>query len=143
MLFLRFQTALRCLRTGRWLGIFGASYWLIEGKVLLDAEEASLQSDLAWFSSHLPSPKLGIHGWKAMFWFRDNAATLPRVWNIVHPLRNHGIHVELIATQRPGKVVYRDEHQVAAIPHAWRRRRRCRSRIRIYGKRRLEGGRTK
>ncbi len=33
-------------------------------------------------------------------------------------LEGHGIHTEMIATSRPGYIVYEDSYQIAAEPYA-------------------------
>jgi hypothetical protein len=43
------------------------------------------------------------------------------MWELVHVLRAHGLLVELLKTDDPGIVIYRDEWQVVAKPRRGRR----------------------
>jgi hypothetical protein len=39
------------------------------------------------------------------------------VWPLIAILRDHEIQVQMIRTTDPGIIVYRDEHQIAAVPN--------------------------
>ena len=74
-----------------------------------------------WFSDELPEPPRfarsrdsAAHK-KAISWFKSSAQNhISKIWELVHFLREHGIHVNMIKTDAPGFVVYEDDHQVVA-----------------------------
>jgi hypothetical protein len=44
---------------------------------------------------------------------------LLRIWDIVALLREHGMLVRLVTTNKPGKIVYQDRYQVVAETYNW------------------------
>jgi hypothetical protein len=110
-----------------WLtGIF---FWarLLRDDGKLYAYEVNLfETTSAWFNEHLPCPPFGAKlrsgQWTpdAVSWFRDDAGEpLRRIWDLVHLLRENGSPVRLVTTDRPGKIVYRDDYQVVAETPYW------------------------
>lgn len=123
--YLRFQTSVRADYGPRKLGIFRAAGWLEQSDVIEEPLRTWLRPPLDWFNAHLRVPCLESNCRRAVFWFRTDAQdVVARAWDLVAILREFGVAVELRRTDAPGKIVYRDEHQIAAIP------RRCRGRIR-------------
>ena len=89
-------------------------------------ESELLEAVFDWLNEHLPCPpfeaKLRSGEWTAdaVSWFRAGAREpLGRLWDIVAILREHGVPVRLIKTERPGKIVYADEYQVVAETPYW------------------------
>src|SRR5437588_13028 len=82
----------------------------------LYAFESELLEDIYdWFNEHLPCPpfgeKLRSGEWSsdAVSWFRADAKEpLRRIWDLVAILREHGVPVRLVTTDKPGKIVYSD-----------------------------------
>ncbi len=112
------------------------AYWLtgvfVEARILRDDgklyvyEVDLLEETFAWFNDHLPCPpfeaKLGSGEWtrNAVAWFRDDAEEpLRRIWDLVYLLRENGVSVRLVTTDRPGKIVYRDDDQIVAETPYW------------------------
>lgn len=122
--YLRFQTSVQADCGPRSLGIFRAAGRLERSEVIDEPLRAWLRPPLDWFNEHLRVPCLESNCRRALFWFRTDAQdVVARAWDVVAILREFGVAVELRRTDAPGKIVYRDEHQIAAIP------RRCRGRI--------------
>jgi hypothetical protein len=70
-----------------------------------------------WFEEHLPLPDRSKLEPRAIFWFKSSADQMvKKPWGLVEILRDHGLHVELIKTRRPGRVCYVDDYQVGAVP---------------------------
>jgi len=42
--------------------------------------------------------------------------SISRVWEMVHILEEHGIVIDKITTEKPGRVIYEDKWQVVATP---------------------------
>jgi hypothetical protein len=115
--FLRFQTELRSPRTGRRLGLFRAIGELESVASWARWNEELLRESLRWFNHNLKVPRRNSHDLRSVFWFRHDASEcLNQIWTLVAVLRDEGIWVDLYTCRRPGHIVYRDEHQVAAIP---------------------------
>ena len=110
-----------------WLnGIFTEARLLRDAGELYDYESERLQAIFDWFNEHLPCPpfkkKLRSGEWtrEAVAWFRPDAkGPIERIWDIVAVLREHGVVVRMITTERPGKIVYEDEYQVVAETPYW------------------------
>lgn len=115
--FVRFQTELRSPHTGCRLGLFYASTTLLERYEVPEYAGDLLRESLDWFNYHLTVPRLPSRKGRPIFWFRSEARKcLEQIWNMVAIFNEEGLYVEQRTTLRPGHIVYRDEHQIAAIP---------------------------
>lgn len=108
-------------------GVFQAAYRVRDEKALCDDDAALLTDHLDWFKRHLkiPSrftaakPPYYRRKQRAISWFKESATEhIGRMREIVRMLEAHGISVQMIKTDRPGYVVYEDDHQVVAEPFA-------------------------
>ncbi len=114
--YLRFQTPLRCEYTTRPLGIFIAAGRVEASLDNDDALRALIGDLLDWFGEHLHMPDLNYFGWRSLFWFRSDSHTmLAKMWQLVIAIRECGLPVQMQRTSNPGRIVYVDEHQVAAV----------------------------
>ena len=107
-------------------GVFVESRLLCDEGRLYAYEIGLLDETYAWFNEYLPCPpfaaKLRSGEWtrNAVAWFRDDAGEpLRRAWDLVHLLRENGVPVRLVASGRPGRIVYRDRYQVVAETPYW------------------------
>lgn len=118
-MYVRFQTGMRCRRTGRALGIFHAAGRLEdEGKVESYLTEPLTQT-LAWFNKHLPVPRHDSIDPGSLFWFvYNNHDAMNRIWELITWLRICDVYVAEIKCRDPGRIIYRDETQIAAMPNA-------------------------
>ncbi|MGD9634547.1 MAG: hypothetical protein AB7G28_04635 [Pirellulales bacterium] len=97
--------------------MFRASTALLERYELPEYADERLQESLRWFNSNLDVPRLRSQSGRPIFWFRSDAdECLEQIWNMVAIFNEEGLYVEQRTTQRPGHIVYYDEHQIAAIP---------------------------
>ena len=107
------------------------AFWLTgvitEARILRDQGELySHESELLeeifdWFNEHVPchpfKARLRSGEWTrdAVSWFRPEAREpIRRIWDVVPILKEHGVPVRLVTTDRPGEIVYSDQHQVVA-----------------------------
>jgi hypothetical protein len=106
-------------------GVFQEAFRLRNAGHLPEYEEAVLRELLEWFNSNLPKPHKFTNSKppyyrkenKAISWFKHTATEhIAKVRQIMAILENHGIHTEMIATDRPGYVVYEDADQIVAVP---------------------------
>src|SRR5262249_53182737 len=106
-------------------GIFQAAYDLRRNGVLHAYEEAALAALFQWFDEHLEKPdrftaaKWPFHPKKnrAISWFKESSKDhVSRIREIALIVEKHGVAVNTIRTDRPGYVVYEDEHQIVAEP---------------------------
>jgi hypothetical protein len=98
-------------------GIFHASTVLWHDQCgMTDAQVHVLRAGRDWFNANLIAPDLDEP--RAIFWFRADSAgeCVSRLWARVALLRDAGIVVRMLRCTDPGRIVYRDAHQVAAIP---------------------------
>jgi hypothetical protein len=121
--YIRFQTALRCSKTSRPLGIFGAAGRVEDVLDLPDVTRGWLRSTLEWFNENLTFPRLNPGEWRSIFWFRDEAqSVVAHVWELIAILRDEGVSVCMQRTSKPGQIVYEDNFQIAAVPNGLRHR---------------------
>lgn len=104
--------------SGREYGVFQAAHRLVESERLADWEDRQLREALRWFNVQLPAPKCYRRGRKTTIcWFKKDARTcVNRIWEMIWIMREHGFNPLLFTTSRPGRVLYEDAFQVAAIP---------------------------
>jgi hypothetical protein len=109
--------------SGRRRGVFQAAADLVDANALPEDQVLELQSLRKWFGDHLQAPdrfsrsRKSNAAPKAIHWFKNSAtAHVSRMHSICRILREHEIATEMITSDRPGYVVFEDEHQVAAIP---------------------------
>ena len=118
MSYIRFQTGLRCRATGRALGIFKAVGRLEDERAVQPWFEEPMRETLVWFNDNLPVPKHDSLDPRCLFWFDQRSSEiLGHVWDLVNWLRQHDVFVDWRKCEHPGKIVYQDDHQVAAIPN--------------------------
>ena len=123
MSFVRFVIRADDEDSGRRQGLFQAIAALEDDNALLEHEQTLADETRKWFGRHLEAPSRPAKSSKrhakkvALSWFRDTAREhIARMHALAHVLECHGIHVEIIRTDRPGYVVYEDAHQIAAEP---------------------------
>ena len=115
--YIRFQTQLRCCTTGRSAGIFVAAGHIEDRTTTPELSRNRLREVLIWFNRNLAVPTLDESDWRSLFWFRSNSqSVISQLWELVHLLEDEGVFVTKVRTSQPGMIVYRDEHQVAAVP---------------------------
>lgn len=122
-MYVRFVVHRRDKHSGRRLGVFQALYGLRNAGHLSEAEEAAFTALARWFNEQLPEPSRLARSRNsraknvAISWFKESATEhIQRMRDLVALLEAHGVAVEAIHTDRPGYIVYEDEHQIAAEP---------------------------
>src|SRR5687768_12920276 len=106
---------------GRKVGLFRSGQILRETREDLPAAAlGEMRAAFRWFNTNLPVPRRLPKN--AVCWFRADAReSLERLRTLVEIFRLAGRPVWMQATRTPGRVVNRDEFQVAAVPYADRR----------------------
>ena len=116
-MYIRFQTGVRCHDTGRSLGIFYAADHVQNRCAVPQYLTDPLRDSLVWFNRNLKVPNRDSIPRKCLFWFDcQNAEVLGQVWELIGWLQLCDVYVTHRKCNSPGKIVYRDVHQVAAIP---------------------------
>ena len=102
------------------VGLFRASKIVTNAADLPAATRSELRAVFRWFNANLPVPRRLPRS--AVCWLRADAnESLERLRALVEIYRVAGRPVWLHATRNPGRVVYRDEYQVAAVAYPDRR----------------------
>jgi hypothetical protein len=102
------------------LGLFRSSDLLDGAEELPAAARSQMRATFRWFNANLAAPRRLPRN--AVCWFRADATeALARLRTLIEIYRLAGRTVWMRATLNPGRVVYRDEHQVAAVPYGDRR----------------------
>jgi hypothetical protein len=105
-------------------GLFQAAHGLLRGTDDLPAyARGRLEGLLAWFGANLSRPRRLARSRrprpapKAICWFEPTATEhLDAAGEVAAILAGQGLDVAAVTTDRPGYVVYEDEHQIAAEP---------------------------
>ena len=74
---------------------------------------------MGWLKMHLKSPTVLSEEWtwRAISWFKPEAIRpIEKIRRLNLILEEHGYLVEMLKTETPGKVIYEDGWQIAAIP---------------------------
>ena len=98
------------------MGPFAAAYFLRDDDDLLPHDRQRLYELLAWFEAELTVPRRGTIPASAIFWYADVGPFSLRMWELVQLLSEYDFTTELITARFVGRIVYRDTHQVAAVP---------------------------
>jgi hypothetical protein len=122
--YVRFETPYHCDASRQGLGIFRAAAVVEVRAELPEWTREWLSDRFSWFRTHLPVPRHGGIDHRAIFWFRPEARIVSEMWHLVAILREEGVSVALRRTKLPGRIVYQDEFQIAAIPYGHGRRPR-------------------
>jgi hypothetical protein len=98
-------------------GLFRSSELLEDAQDFPLAARSELRAVFRWFDANLPAPRRLPKD--AVCWFRSDASkSLERLRALVEFYRLMDHPVWMQATRNPGRVVYRDAYQVAAVPYA-------------------------
>jgi len=107
--------------SGRNMGLFMAMQELREKNELYDYEEDLLKDLHHWFDLYLDAPPVQAREsryYMAISWFKSSATKhISKMREFGYILEAHGIYVDEIKTTRPGKILYADDYQIAAIPY--------------------------
>jgi len=122
-MYLRFVVSELDEDSNKELGVFHAIGHLRATGKLYSYEEIHHDQIGQWFNENLKKPTRFTASKgpfyrkqnRAISWFKDSAEEhLSRVRELVAILRNHGVIVHMLKTDRVGYVVYEDEYQIVA-----------------------------
>lgn len=108
-------------------GFFVAAYGLLEDPELDPYSRQYLEDLIGWFRENLAVPErfsASKHDRDKTFtrglsWFRPQAQEMiDKSWELASFLEMMEIPIELLKTDRPGHIIYADDHQIVADPFA-------------------------
>jgi hypothetical protein len=70
----------------------------------------------AWFEAELTAPPNGSVPAGAIFWHQDAGPLSERVWELAQVLSEYDFTAEPVTAGFLGRIVYSDQHQIAAVP---------------------------
>ena len=126
-MFLRFVTHEVHEESHEELGVFQAAFRLRNNGALSEQEEAAFEEIREWFSGNLKRPARFTSAKPPFYrkrqdgisWFKDSAQEhISKIREMAALLERHDVAVRMIKTDRPGYVVYEDDHQIVAEPFA-------------------------
>jgi hypothetical protein len=120
--FVRYIVNQKVAGQSREVGLFTAAYQLRDDGDPTGYDHQRLGELLAWFRTELAVPPRHLIPAGAVFWYRDVGRFSQRMWELAHLLGEYGYTAELVTASFVGRVLYQDEHQVAAIPPTRRHR---------------------
>nr|WP_070960257.1 hypothetical protein [Hyphomonas sp. Mor2] len=119
MKYLRFQSLQRCYHLPTRGGIFRTAYTVRDAEDTRAHDADAINHHLDWFVTHLKIPRESDWNYRAIFWFKDSAREpIDHIWAMKHLLKANGYWIDVVKTQRPGRIIYEDDWQIAAVP--WR-----------------------
>jgi hypothetical protein len=102
--------------TGKFVGLFRSDDLLDAATDLPASVRAQVRLTYNWFNENLSVPRRMPRN--AVCWFRSDAVeSIDRLRVLIEAYRMAGHAILMQATQAPGRVVYQDEMQVAAVPY--------------------------
>ncbi|MEZ5471179.1 MAG: hypothetical protein R3E90_05315 [Marinicella sp.] len=123
--FIRFVVEIRDQESHEYKGLFNAMDELLESNELFDWEDKKQEEIYLWFKKNLKVPHVQSSESnyyakpKAISWFKDSAKQhIEKMRQYAQILQSHEYSVLQLITDRPGKVLYEDDYQIAAIPFA-------------------------
>jgi hypothetical protein len=109
--------------SGRRQGLFQTLVDIQDRNELYQYEIERIREIGDWFNVNLKKPSSFTRSSKprainkAISWFKDSADEhIAYMREIAAILEGHGVHTEIIRTERPGYIVYEDEYQITAEP---------------------------
>ncbi|WP_116090278.1 hypothetical protein [Sphingomonas crusticola] len=124
-MFVRFVIDARDVDSGRRQGLFQAGEALLQSGRMNPSDMETLEELYAWFKAHLLVPTRFAVSSKphakaqALSWFRGTATEhVKRMRDYQLVLERYGLSVRMLRANRPGYIVFEDEHQVVAYPFA-------------------------
>jgi len=124
-MYIRFVIQARDKDSGRRQGLFLAISELEQANILHKKELNEWNEIYNWFRKNLKKPGKFSRSAKphaknvAISWFKDQAREhIMKMYNLRQMLIHYGINVDILCTNRPGYIVYKDNYQVAAEPFA-------------------------
>lgn len=124
-MYIRFVTPQRVAAArGAACGIFRSAYACWEDRRNPQWLRRSLREELDWFNENLLVPnRLGVVTRKSnrryggVCWFRDEAQEcIAHAYLLSALMGEAGVPITRVATDAPGDIVYRDDHQIVAMP---------------------------
>ena len=122
-MFIRFVVSERHQQSDQERGVFSALYDLEDRGQLLPYELHWFRAAEAWFNENLNRPKRLARSdrpnapERAITWLKLTATEhISKMRELAALLEHKDILVRELRTDRPGYIVYEDDHQVAAIP---------------------------
>jgi hypothetical protein len=120
--YVRYIVHQRVGKERRQVGLFTAAYSLRDDGDLDRADYQKLLELLTWFQTELPVPPGHLIPNGAVFWYKQAGRFSQRMWELAQLLGDYGYTAELVTAAFVGRIVYQDEHQVAAIRPSRRHR---------------------
>jgi hypothetical protein len=122
-MFVRFVIPAVDSDSGRRQGLFQQAYALRRANELPPELHEQLDESLTWLDGQLKIPERFTRGKRkgepglAISWFKDSASDhIAHMRTVCRVLNQHGVPTEMLTTNRPGYIVFEDDHQVAAVP---------------------------
>jgi hypothetical protein len=123
--FIRFVTGILDIRSGRRQGVFEAGGALRRSGRMSANDLERLDELRDWFVDNLPVPtRFSLsprphRKAQALSWFKDDAIIfIGRMREYQSVLESYDVRLDMLRTERPGYIVYEDDHQVVAYPFA-------------------------
>lgn len=116
-MYLRFVVGIDNESAHRQDGLFTEINRLKNDDLLMDYQNKLVEDTFKCFNDNLPVPpyKRKKMSKEAVAWFKDSTTEyIDRMLDLVAILRENNIHVRILKTEKPGMIIYEDEHQVVA-----------------------------
>lgn len=123
-MFVRFTILANDPDSGRLAGVLTTAHKLRDETDLTVEQHRELRAQLIWFNTQMKVPPClkEPKNRRALSWFKEEAIEpIRRMWALKSILDQHDVHVEVLKTDNPGRVIYEDGWQVVAMPKTGKR----------------------
>jgi hypothetical protein len=101
---------------GTRIGLFQSNLLIEDNNGIPDSMKSALRQSFDWFNRHMRVPRRLPRN--AVCWFRASARShVAQMRTLTEIYRAAGLTVVMQSTATPGRVVYQDEVQIAAVPY--------------------------
>ena len=123
-MYVRFVVSEMAEDSGQKLGILHAIRYMNDDGDLTDTEFKFADKIMTWFANNLESPLNNMNKQKLkksevyISWFKAEAKEhIAKARELASILEIKDVLVEMIATDKPGKIVYEDKYQIFSKPY--------------------------
>lgn len=117
MVYLRFVVGIDNESAHKQDGLFTEINRLKNDDLLMDYQYKLVEETFKYFNKNLPVPPYNRKqiSKEAVAWFKDSTTEyIDRMWDFVAILKQNDIPVRILKTEKPGMIIYEDEHQIVA-----------------------------
>ncbi len=116
-MYIRFESRDVTEVCSQFTGMFTTAYDMLESPDIDPEDLRLLKKTLCWFERELPVPPAQKSYGHCVFWFKSESTEITNhAWFLIEILKRYDHDVRMIKSNKPGYIIYEDDHQVGAVP---------------------------